>query len=60
MLLIRKLFVCWWGACGMIQRNDDIAIWGECPRCHKIAGYLTRDAIRAYMKRHHPPDGAEY
>ena len=48
---LRKLFICWWGGCGMVQRDDAVGCWGECLRCGKIAGWTSRAAIRAYMDR---------
>lgn len=48
MLILRKLFMCWAGLCGMVQRDDETHIWGECPRCGKRAGIISRADIRRY------------
>lgn len=48
-MILRKLLLCWWGACGMVQRGDATHVWGECPRCGKVAGLISREAIRRYI-----------
>lgn len=47
-MLLRKLFVCWWGGCGMSQRDNATHLWGECTRCGKVAGVISREAVRRY------------
>lgn len=49
MIIARKLFLCWWGGCGMVQRGDDKYLWGECPGCGKVSGLVSREAIRRYI-----------
>lgn len=50
MLLLRKLFVCWWGGCGMVTQSDDQNVWGECLRCGKKAALCSREALRRYIE----------
>lgn len=52
MRFLRKMFVCWWGGCGMVQRDDNTHIWGECLRCGKVAGIVSREALRRLLDAH--------
>ena len=47
--LFRKA-LCGLGWCGMVQRCNDTHIWGECPRCGRVAGVVSRDSIRRYIE----------
>lgn len=58
-MLARKLLMCWWGACGMIQKANDTHIWGECPRCGKVAGLVSREFIRRYIEAEQRSDEYE-
>jgi hypothetical protein len=35
--------------CGMNQMSSDSHIWGECPRCGRVAGIISRESIRRYI-----------
>lgn len=41
---------CWLGWCGMVQRSNDTHLWGECERCGKVAGLITREAVWRYIQ----------
>lgn len=47
--LIRRL-MCRFGWCGMVQESNDTHIWGECPRCGRVAGVVSRDSVRRYIE----------
>lgn len=49
-MIFRRLFLCWWGGCGMVQRDDATHVWGECLRCGKRAGVISRADIRRYIE----------
>jgi phage FluMu protein Com len=34
----------------MAPRSNATHLWGECPRCGKIEGLTSREAIRRYMR----------
>jgi len=34
----------------MVQRDDDTHVWGECLKCGRIAGKISREAIRRYIE----------
>lgn len=48
---LRRNTVCRLGMCGFNQGTDDTHCWGECGRCGKVAGVVSREAIRRYMDR---------
>lgn len=37
--------------CGFMTRGDDTALWGECPVCGAVAGYVERTIVHAYLER---------
>lgn len=39
------------GLCGFITNGNDVALWGECPVCGAVAGYITRDVVHSYLER---------
>lgn len=41
--------LCRLGLCGMLQAEDETHCWGECSTCGKVAGVVSREAIRRYM-----------
>lgn len=47
--MLRNL-MCRFGWCGMVTRSDDTHIWGECLRCGKRAGLISREAVRRYAE----------
>lgn len=47
--LIRKA-MCRLGWCGMVQKCNQNHIWGECPICGKVAGVVSREAVRRYIE----------
>lgn len=47
--LIRKA-MCRLGWCSMVQKCNDAHIWGECPRCGKVAGVVSRESVRRYIE----------
>lgn len=47
-MFLRKLFMCWPGFCGMATAGNETHLWGECPRCGKRAGVVSREALRRY------------
>lgn len=49
MNLLRKLS-CTIGACPFKTNSDEHGVWGECTRCGKRAGYVTREQIRRYVE----------
>lgn len=40
-----------WGWCLCRPYADEGGCGGQCIRCGKITGYVTRDVIRAFMNR---------
>jgi hypothetical protein len=59
MIWLRKLFVCWWGGCGMVTQVNDTHVWGQCQRCGKTAGICTREALRRYSDTKARQEAAE-
>lgn len=49
--LWRRLTTCWMGFCGFRTASDETGIWGQCQTCGKRAGYVSREALRAYADR---------
>lgn len=41
---------CKFGFHRMFQRDDETHIWGECERCGKRSGLVSRRAVRAYIE----------
>lgn len=41
---------CWAGMCRMVQRDNETYIWGECLRCGRRTGVVSREACERYMK----------
>lgn len=41
---------CRFGFHAMVTRDDDTHLWGECIRCGKRAGLVSRKAVRAYIE----------
>jgi hypothetical protein len=42
-------FRCWFGH-AMVTQSDDTHLWGECVRCGKRAGLVTRQAVRRVLE----------
>jgi len=42
--------MCRLGWCGMVQKCDDTHLWGECQRCGRKAGIVSRASIRRYIE----------
>ena len=42
---------CRLGLCGFITNGDDDALWGECPVCGAVAGYIEREKVEKYLER---------
>jgi len=47
---LRRLLMCPLGLCGMATQGNDTHLWGECPRCGKRAGVVSRASVRAYIE----------
>jgi hypothetical protein len=47
---LRQIFMCPLNLCGMTTAGNETHLWGECPRCGKRAGVVSREAVRRYMK----------
>lgn len=37
------------GLCGFITNGDNDALWGECPVCGAVAGYIKRESVSRYL-----------
>lgn len=48
----RRAVMCPLGLCRTFSTNEDEhGIWGECSKCGKRAGYISRATLRAYADR---------
>lgn len=49
--MARKIFICSLGLCqSFVSKSDDDTLWGECWRCGKVAGKISRQAVRDYIE----------
>ena len=50
-MILRKLFVCWWGGCQtFLTKGNDTHLWGECGLCGKKSGKTSRASIQHYVE----------
>lgn len=47
--LLRRI-MCHLEWCGMVQKSNNTHIWGECPRCGRVAGVVSRESVRRYIE----------
>jgi hypothetical protein len=47
---LRRWLICPLQMCGFVQRDNETHIWGECLRCGKVSGKVSREAIRRYAE----------
>ena len=47
--ILRRVFFCHFGQCQTFkQQSDETGVWGECVKCGKRAGFISRDVLRRY------------
>lgn len=45
---LRRHTICAAGMCGFKQQDDDTHVWGECTRCGRVAGVVSRTDLRRH------------
>jgi len=48
---LKRHTICALGICGFNQQSDDTHIWGECATCGKVAGVVSRSALRTALSQ---------
>ena len=47
--ILRRVILCPFGQCQTFKHQaDDTGAWGECVKCGKRAGFISRDVLRRY------------
>lgn len=47
--ILRKVFLCFFCQCQTFkQQSDETGCWGECTKCGKRSGFVSREALQEY------------